>query len=259
MLLRELVLNTPTFPYLWVPHCILMNIALRATLGIEHGPQFARQHPLSCLLLALLYNYPGALLANLLLAKPLLSFLLISHTLYATLLAWYLVFYSPQDLFYRLIMSSKLVPVLAALQDWLRIGLVLSGLQTINDESPGHLFYPVIFALIKSSGFMLVKYAEHVLLHGLNKAFSIPNQASKTMLFAAVVLQVQMVYGLLPLSETDLYCYLVLLAVILRLLTAAFTEGEWDPYAGFEHGLCTLLYGPASQTVSQPAEDKKKN
>ncbi len=35
MLLREIVLNTPTFPYLWVPHCILMNIALRATLGIE--------------------------------------------------------------------------------------------------------------------------------------------------------------------------------------------------------------------------------
>jgi hypothetical protein len=31
--LREILLNTPTFPYLWVPHCILMNIALRATLG----------------------------------------------------------------------------------------------------------------------------------------------------------------------------------------------------------------------------------
>ena len=44
------------------------------------------------------------------------------------------------------------------------------------------------------------------------------------MLFAAVVLQVQMVYGILPLSETDLYCLLVLLAVALRLLTAAFAE-----------------------------------
>ena len=44
------------------------------------------------------------------------------------------------------------------------------------------------------------------------------------MLFAAVVLQVQMVYGLLPMSETDVYCYLVLLAVCLRLFTAAIAE-----------------------------------
>ncbi len=53
---------------------------------------------------------------------------------------------------------------------------MLSGLQTINDESPGYLVYPVVFALVKSSGFMILKYGEHVLLHGLNKAFTIPNQ-----------------------------------------------------------------------------------
>jgi hypothetical protein len=55
---------------------------------------------------------------------------------------------------------------------------VLSGLQTINDESPGYLVYPVVFALVKSSGFMILKYGEHVLLHGLNKAFTIPNQVT---------------------------------------------------------------------------------
>jgi hypothetical protein len=58
------------------------------------------------------------------------------------------------------------------------LGLVLSGLQTINDESPGYLVYPVVFALVKSSGFMILKYAEHVLLHGLNKPFTIPNQVT---------------------------------------------------------------------------------
>jgi hypothetical protein len=49
-------------------------------------------------------------------------------------------------------------------------------------------------------------------------------QASKTMLLAAVLLQVQTVYGLLPCSEIDLYCFLVVFAVGLRLFTAALTE-----------------------------------
>jgi hypothetical protein len=44
------------------------------------------------------------------------------------------------------------------------------------------------------------------------------------MLLAAVVLQVQTVYGLLPCSEIDLYCFLVVFAVGLRLFTAALTE-----------------------------------
>jgi hypothetical protein len=39
---------------------------------------FARQQPLSCLVLGLVYTYPGGLLASLLLARPLLSFLLLS-------------------------------------------------------------------------------------------------------------------------------------------------------------------------------------
>jgi hypothetical protein len=55
-------------------------------------------------------------------------------------------------------------------------------------------------------------------------SFGVIEQASKTMLFAAVLLQVQMVYGILPLHETDLYCYLVLFAISLRLLNAALAE-----------------------------------
>ena len=83
--------------------------SLLPVVGVENGRIFAREHPLSCLLLGLLYTYPGGLLANCLLAKPLLSFLLLSNTLYATLLAWYLVFYSPQDFFYRQATGSSIL------------------------------------------------------------------------------------------------------------------------------------------------------
>jgi hypothetical protein len=45
--------------------------------GQEKSRLFAQQQPLSCLVLGLLYTYPGGLLASLLLAGPLFSFLLL--------------------------------------------------------------------------------------------------------------------------------------------------------------------------------------
>ena len=70
-------------------------------------------------------------------------------------------------------------------------GLVLSGLETINSESPGYFLYPVVFGVIKSGGFMVFKYIEVGLLQGLKTGFKVPNQQTKTMVVSAVLLQLQ--------------------------------------------------------------------
>ena len=53
------------------------------------------------------------------------------------------------------------------------------------------LLYPVVFGIIKSSGFMFIKYVEVGILQGLRTGFKVPNQATKTMVIAAVLLQLQ--------------------------------------------------------------------
>ena len=65
--LTAALLSTPAFPHLWLPHCLLMCLALRATLG-GGAPAlaFARRHPLSCWLLGAAYTFAGALLGRLL-------------------------------------------------------------------------------------------------------------------------------------------------------------------------------------------------
>ena len=68
---------------------------------------------------------------------------------------------------------------------------MLSGLETINSESPGYFLYPVVFGVIKSSGFMVFKYIEVGLLQGLKTGFKVPNQQTKTMVVSAVLLQFQ--------------------------------------------------------------------
>jgi hypothetical protein len=125
--------------------------------GIENGPKFARQHPLSCLLLGILYTYPGGLLANCLLAKPLLSFLLVSNMLYATLLSWYLVFYSPQDLFYRQADNFYVLKCYVRIRvDLKRFFGSESGAQSFGSES-GTLFCVFLVKILTGTGTDLTK------------------------------------------------------------------------------------------------------
>jgi len=255
---RSVILGTPVFPYLWLPHCILACVGLRRTLGPSRWKSFSREHPLSCLILALLYIYPGGILTSFVLGENLLSFLTNSPNLYAALASWYLVFYSPWDLVVRVLETSRLLPFLAIPQDWQRVGLVYGGLKLINGDKPAFFLYPVIFGILRSSGFMLVKYIEVGIMNGLKTGFRVPNQATKTMVLAAVLLQLQILYTVLPMSVDELYCYLVMFTVSMRLLTTIFAQADWDPYLGLEDLTCRVLYGGVHDLTNTADKEAKK-
>ena len=132
-------------------------------------------------------------------------------------------------------------------QDLQRIGLVSAGVRAALALYPNAFLIPVLVATVKSSGFMLVKFYEHILLHGLDRGFSLPNHATKTMVnqkcelgtgLYKVGLQVLAgsvltagELGWLAASHSDLFTWLVLLAWTVRLSTAALPGWQdWDPY-----------------------------
>lgn len=262
----SLVQQTPVYPFLWIPHCIMMNLALRATLG--HGlaaRNFARQNPLSCYIMSILYIFPGGLLSLLLLNQPLLTILTWSNQLYSATVIWYLMFFGPGDFLYKILTTVPLVTLLfAAAQDWQRVGLVVSGVTTILDSNPGTFLYPVVFATLKSSGFMFVKYVEQLAEHGVDKvAFVLPHHSTKTMVVSAALLTSHQLDILPGLSETmefrDLHTYLVLIAVSLRILTTLVFK-NWDPYSSLESQTCSLLYGrPECEKTEDTKEEAKKD
>merc|ERR1712215_487421 len=253
----EIILKTPVFPFLWVPHCLLMSLSLRATLG--HGPpalQFARKHPLSCYILGILYTFPGGLISLILLNQPILTFLTLSNNLNSFTVVWYLMFFGPGDFLYRILTSRiPLLPILSAAQDWQRIGLVSSGVKTILEIHPTSFLYPVVFATLKSSGFMIVKYCEQILLTGLSKAFVLPHHATKTMVVAACLLTAQKL-DFLSIEYNDLFCGLVVVTMVVRLATS-WVFKNWDPYTGVEGQVCTLVYG-CPELEGEEDEDKLK-
>jgi len=252
---KSVILNTPVFPYLWVPHCIMMNLALRGTIG--HGNaalKFSKKHPLSCFILAVLYTYPGGILSAVFLAQPPLGFLTQHNLFYAFLTVWYLMFFGPFDLLYKTVMNiPKISLVFSLAQDWLRVGLVAGGVHQVFSLHPSAFLYSVVICTIKSSGFMVVKYLEHAALHGFTKAFALPHHSSKTMVVAAVLLTAQK-HGHLQADWDTLYFLLVIWAVAARIFTSLVYQ-NWDPYSLMETKVCCILYGADKE---DPDEEKTK-
>jgi len=253
------LLDTPVYPFLWIPHCCMTSLALRASLG--HGDKsrkFGVAHPLTCFLLSILYTYPGGLFSLLLLCKPLLTFLTWSNQLYSSTVIWYLMFFAPLDLPYRILTTVPLVTtVFAASQDWLRIGLVVSSVNTVMESHPDCFLYPVVFATVKSSGFVLVKYLEQVVLHGWEKGpFVLPHHSTKTMILSACLLSAHKL-GHLPWigKQAELHVILIILAVSIRLITTMLYQ-NWDPYSAMEDTACRIIYG--REDLPPPVSDDKK-
>lgn len=193
--LEDLAYAYPAFPTLWAPHCVMVMLSLRATLagdaGAEAARNFAKRHPLSAYMLALIYTFPGGIISAALLGEPPLAVLLNTNAVAVMTAVWYLTFFLPGDVFVSAVDALRLRLPFAAMQDLFRAQLVLSGVQTIHKLHPGALLYPIVFAVCKSSGFMFVKYGEYVLQRGPARAFVVPHHSSKTCIVSAVLITLQ--------------------------------------------------------------------
>ena len=85
-------------------------------------------------------------------------------------------------------------------------------------EHPASLLVPVVLATLASSGFMVVKYVEQVVVQR-DRTFTIRHHATKTMAVAAVLLTLQ-AHGLVQVEADTIQAAMVLLAITLRLVTS---------------------------------------
>lgn len=94
------VIKLKMFPYFDIAHSLLCALAVREDLGA--GAQaFSRKHPLACWLSTMLVIFAGGMVANGLLGEPILAPLKNSPQLYVATVVWYIVFYTPFDIGYK--------------------------------------------------------------------------------------------------------------------------------------------------------------
>ena len=93
--------------------------------------------------------------------------------------------------------------------------MVLTGVNSVLNEYPDAIIYPIFIATIKSSGFMVVKFLEQVLMQGLSKPFKVSSHYTKTMMLAACLLVAQS-RGLVKMDQEGLYCLMVMVTMMVR-------------------------------------------
>ena len=251
--LQNTLLNIPAFPYLWIPHCLLMSYLLRIDYG-SNAVSIAKANPLSCYLKAILYTYPGGIMSSLLMAQPPFAFLANTPTLLTMSISWYLIFFSPKDIGNKLVNTIR-IP-LSIPQDFLRLGLCIQGVNYVSSKHPNAFVYMIFFSLCKSSGFMFLKYFEYAFNNGLTKPLSIPNYPTKTCILASVMFAIQ---------ATKLYDFggngvilagLTLIVISLRIYSMLVATIS-DPYQGLEGLTCRVLFGiPPSEAETEKASKK---
>jgi len=252
------ILSTPVYPFLWLPHCVIMSLALRATLGSQsQALQFARAHILTCYSLGILYTFSGALTGLILSNQSVLTILTWSNNLYSFTIVWYLMFYGPGDCLYRFLTKFPITPFLVIAQDWLRLANVRKGvLQSVQDR-PDFFLYPVVFASCTSNGFMFLKYLERCLQTGFKEAAVVKHHSAKTMVVTAILLTAQ-ARGVISIQAEDVYCSMVMVTAVLRLVTT-FLVKDWDPYCTAETQVCRLLYGDTVSVDEETRVDRDKS
>ncbi|XP_070562424.1 trimeric intracellular cation channel type 1B.1-like [Ptychodera flava] len=245
------VVNLPMFPVFDVAHYILMTLALRQDSGIE----FSRRNPLACWLCSMLSCFAGGVLANFLLGLPILASFENPVTLASASVIWYLVFYSPYDIFYKLTTFMPIMILVVALKEVSRPGKILSGIAQTAKLYPKAYHLMVLIGIVKASGSNWMKLFERML-----RGVWIPtqNELLRPSFYTRecfIVLQKQ---GSLAMAQHHLVFAYTLFLVFWKVAMVA--TGAPDPFVQLEGLVCFIVFGAEEdkQVVKESLNSKKK-
>jgi len=139
-----------------VVHFILCIQGDRADMG-DSFDSTSKLHPLACWVSAMMSCFAGGLLVNPLCGEPILAAVGDSTKLLIATLLWFLLYYCPQDLAYKV---SKMYPVRLVL--YTVKGLyypkkVVAGIKHAKHVLPGNVLALVLAAVCKGNGSGMIK------------------------------------------------------------------------------------------------------
>lgn len=241
-----LLLKLKMFPYFEIAHYILMCLAVREDITLHQPaiPNFHKRHPLSCYLSSMLLCFGGGMVAHLILGEPLLADFKSHQGLALASLCWYLVFFSPFDMVYKL---TKVVPVkivLSVLKEVLRARKVYDGVAHALHIYPNSYVIVVLVGCMKGAGSGFL-----VIFDRFNRGFYMPNAgevlqptfASKACFIASILFTLERKSMLPALTRNILFfcvvvfiCYVKVMSIFLK---------SFDPFVPFENLTAAVFFG----------------
>ncbi|XP_026493838.1 trimeric intracellular cation channel type 1B.1 [Vanessa tameamea] len=261
--LANQVIKLKMYPYFDVAHSLLCALAVREDLGA--GAQaFSRKHPLSCWLSTMLVIFAGGMVANGLLGEPILAPLKNTPQLVIGTVTWYVVFYMPFDVGYKV---AKFLPVkvaASAMKEIYRAKKVYDGVSHAAKLYPNAYIIMVIVGTLKGNGAGFTRLVER-LIRGAWTPTAMetmqPSFYTKASLVASVIFVLDKKTDLISAPHALVYFGIVIFFVYFKL--SSILLGIHDPFVPFENLFCALFMGGIWDSLAkllgkgQPKEETK--
>ncbi|KAH9404069.1 Trimeric intracellular cation channel type B [Tyrophagus putrescentiae] len=238
------------FPYFDIAHFVVTCLYLREDLSTGHHA-FSRKHPLACWISCMFSAFAGNILSGFLLGEPIVeAFKSTNHVILGTAV-WYLIFYSPFDIVYKICKFLPIKVVIAIMKEVIRCKKINDGVGHAAQLYPNSHLIMVIIGTVKGNGASLVKIIERC-LRGVWMPNSIeflqPSFATKASIGASIIFILDKKTDLISAPHSLVYLGIVIFFIYFKL--SSMLLGIHDPFLPFENLVCALFFGGVWDTLA---------
>ncbi|XP_026320606.1 trimeric intracellular cation channel type 1B.1 [Hyposmocoma kahamanoa] len=261
--LANQVIKLKMYPYFDIAHSLLCALAVREDLGA--GAQaFSRKHPLSCWLSTMLVIFAGGMVVNGLLGEPILAPLKNTPQLVIGTVTWYIVFYTPFDVGYKVAKFLPVKVVASAMKEIYRAKKVYDGVSHAGKLYPNAYVIMIIIGTLKGNGAGFTRLVER-LIRGAWTPTAMetmqPSFYTKASLVASIIFVLDKKTDIISAPHALVYFGIVIFFVYFKL--SSILLGIHDPFVPFENLFCALFLGGIWDSLAkmlgkgQPKEETK--
>ncbi|XP_045131626.1 trimeric intracellular cation channel type 1B.1-like isoform X1 [Portunus trituberculatus] len=245
------------YPYFDIAHCTLCCLYVRDDLGTGSLP-FSRKHPLANWLSTMLTIFAGGLLTNFLLGEPVLGALKNNQQLLLATAVWYVIFYSPFDIGYKIAKFLPIKVLLAAMKEVYRVKKINDGVTHAAKVFPNGYLSMILIGTIKGNGSGFLKIMER-LMRGVWTPTAVevmqPTFPTKASIAAAIIFVLDKKTDLISAPHALVYFGICIFFVYFKL--SSLLLGIHDPFIPFENLFCAIFMGGIWDSLAQTLAGKK--
>ncbi|KAL5276688.1 TMEM38B family protein [Megaselia abdita] len=237
------VIKLKMFPYFDIAHSLLSALAVREDLG-ANAQAFSRKHPLACWLSTMLVIFSGAMVANVLLGEPVLAPLKNTPQLVVGTAVWYMVFYTPFDIGYKVGKFLPIKIVASAMKEIYRAKKVYDGVSHAAKLYPNAWVIMILIGTMKGNGAGFTKLLERLIRGAWTPTameFMQPSFYTKASLIASVIFVLDKKTDWISAPHALVYFGIVIFLVYFKL--SSIMLGIHDPFVPFENLMCAIFFG----------------
>ncbi|NWR89699.1 T38BA protein, partial [Furnarius figulus] len=233
--------SLPMFPFFDLAHYVASVVALREQRG---AVEVSVRSPLACWFSAMLYCFGGSVLSSLMLAEPPIAFLANGTNILLASSVWYLVFYCPQDAFYRCFSFLPLRLVVAGMKEVTRTWKITAGVAHADRHFKDAWLVMVAVGWARGAGGGLISNFEQ-LVRGVwkpetNELLKMSYPVKVTLIGAVLFTLQHSQY--LPIARHNLVFLYTIFLVIFK-VKMMLTRCATSPFAPLEAALGHVLFG----------------